>query len=145
MNKRALLYPLLLLAVASCVQRQDEIEQVLIPEAPTEKTIHFSTRQITTKTAFGASVTDAAGNVTYPCYWTSNDTQVKISLNYEYAVVAGVNTDETDTDGNIIRSSFDASFSGIETTGPYNFYLVSPADALLWASADRNSVSVNIN
>ncbi len=145
MNKRALLYPLLLLAVASCVQRQDEIEQVLIPEAPTEKTIHFSTRQITTKTAFGAAVTDAAGNVTYPCYWTSNDTQVKISLNYEYAVVAGVNTDETDTEGNIIRSSFDASFTGIETTGPYNFYLVSPADALLWASADRNSVSVNIN
>ncbi|MBO7604202.1 MAG: hypothetical protein J6S97_07300 [Bacteroidales bacterium] len=145
MNKRVLLYPVLLLAFASCLQRQGEIEQVTMPEAPTEKTIHFSTRQISTKTAFGEAVTNGNGDVTYPCYWTSNDTQVKISLNYEYAVVAGVNTDETDTEGNIIRSSFDASFSGIDTPAPYSFYLVSPADALLWASADRNSVSVSIN
>ena len=134
-----------MLAMASCVQRQDEIEQALIPESPSEKTIHFSTRQVTTRTAFGEAYTDAQGNVTYPCYWTVNDKQVKISLNYEYAVVAGVNTDETDNDGNITRSSFDASFTGIATTGPYNFYLVSPADALLWASADRNSVSVGIS
>ena len=143
MNKSIALGACALLLAASCAQ-EPEAELVAVPQNPTEKTIHFSTRHIATKTAFGEAVTDAQGNVTYPCYWTPNDTQVKISLNYENAVVAGVNTDEIDGNGNITRSSFDASFTGIETPGPYRFYLVSPADALLWASADRNAVSVNI-
>lgn len=110
-----------------------------------ESTVHFTTRPFETKASFGEAVSDSEGNVSYPCYWTENDRQVKISLNYEYAVTAGVNTDETDEAGHITRSSFDASFDGIEASNPYSFYLVSPADALLWTSAERDAVSVSVN
>ena len=113
--------------------------------APRNVTIHFTTGEIATKTTFGDAVTDDAGNVTYPTYWTENDKEVKISLNYEYAVSAGVNTETTDNQGNILRAAFDASFTDIDTQTPFKFYVVSPASALLWPSAERKAVSVFIN
>ena len=144
MRNKFVIGTVILLAFSSCAQQQEAMEQEFVPEESTEKTVHFSTRPIATRTAFGEAETDAQGNVTYPCYWTSNDVQVSISLNYEYAVVAGVNTDETDAAGHIVRSSFDASFDGVDTENPYTFYIVSPADAFMWASPERKAVSVNI-
>lgn len=136
---------LLVLLVSSCSQTQEAAAPEPVAEAKQEKVIHFTTRAMATRTTFGESVTDSEGNITYPCYWTSNDNQVKISLNYEYAVVAGVNSEETDDQGHITRSSFDASFDGVDTSNPYTFFLVSPADAFLWASPERSSVSVSIS
>ena len=134
----------MLIMAVGCSQRAEFTEPDLTEESSSVNVVHFSTRPIATRTSFGEAVTDTEGNVSYPCYWTSNDTEVKISLNYEYAVVAGINTEETDEDGNIIRSSFDASFDGVDTSNPYTFYMVSPAEAFMWASPERGAVSVSI-
>lgn len=144
-------YPLIgtvlaLLVLASCSQERElPFEEPAEVVASTGNTVHFTTDPFETKAAFGEAETGAGGAVTYPCYWTAADTQVKISLNYEYAVVADVNAEETDGSGHITRASFDASFDDIDTTNPYTFYLVSPASAFLWASPGRESVSVNIS
>ena len=129
--------------LAACARQEVEIEG---PEATPAKahTIHFTATATVTRTAFGEAVEDGSGNISYPTYWTENDAQVKISLNYESSVVAAVNPDEQDASGNIIRSSFDASFDGIDAQDPYKFYVVSPASALLWPSAERGAVSVHI-
>lgn len=136
----------LLVLAASCSQdREFPFEEPAEVVASSGSTVHFTTNPIETKAAFGEAETGVGGAVTYPCYWTAADTQVKISLNYEYAVVADVNAEETDGSGHITRASFDASFDDIDTTNPYTFYLVSPASAFLWASPGRESVSVNIS
>lgn len=133
----------LVLCLAACGQR--EVEAPAIEKVPArEFKVHFTTGTVTTRTAFGEAVEDAAGRVTYPVYWTAGDRSVMISLNYESAVTAGVNADKTDAAGNVIRASFDASFSDIDTSNPYRFYLVSPATALVWPSADRQAVSFQV-
>lgn len=130
-------------ALAACARQEIDVEQ---PEAVAAKqhVIHFSASMSDTKTTFGEGVDDGSGNVIYRTYWTENDSQVKISLNYESSVVAAVNPEEQDESGNIFRSSFDAAFDGIDTQNPYKFYVVSPASALLWPSAERGAVSVHI-
>lgn len=131
-----------LLLLAACGQR--EIDIALPEEVPAaQKKVHFTTGTVQTRTAFGEAV-EEDGKVLYPTYWTANDRAVSISMNYELAVTAGVNSDETDAEGNITRASFDASFDGIDATAPYKFYLVSPASAFVWPSANRGAVSVSI-
>ena len=131
-----------LLLLAACGQR--EIDIALPEEVPAaQKTVHFTTGTVQTRTAFGEAV-EEDGKVLYPTYWTANDRAVSISMNYELAVTAGVNSDETDGEGHITRASFDASFEGIDATAPYKFYLVSPASAFVWPSANRGAVSVSI-
>ena len=131
------------MVVASC--NTSEIVQEVDPEiVPSEKTVHFTSKAISTRTAFGEATEDSEGNVIYPTYWTANDTEVKISLNYEYAVAAGVSPEDVDSEGNILNTSFDASFDGVETDAPYTFYVISPSSAMLWPSADRGAVSVYI-
>ena len=130
--------------LASCSVEQEVAVDDNVPGDKDGFSVHFTTRSIETRTAFGDAETTSDGTVRYPCYWTSNDSQIRISLNYEYAVTAGVNTDETDAAGHITRSSFDATFDGVDTVNPYTFYLVSPADAFLWASPEREAVSVTI-
>ena len=127
------------LAACSNIQEINIQDPSAITEA--EKTIHFTSSMADTKVAFDDSF-ENNGNVFYPVFWTENDDAVMISLNYEYAVTAGVNVSETDETGRIKQVSFDASFSAVETVSPYRFYAVSPASALLWASADRSAVSV---
>lgn len=125
--------------LAACSnQREMDVE---VPSAVQglEKTVHFTTRSMDTKAVFGE-----ASGTTYPVYWSENDQALMISLNYEYAVMAGINSDETDSEGRITRASFDASFTGVDTKAPYRFYLVSPAEAFVWPSAEREAVSVYV-
>ena len=132
----------LVLGLASCGQREaEQAQKAPVQEQEKEYRVHFTTGTVETKTTFGDAVDDGAGHVTYPAYWTANDRSVMISLNYEQAVTAGVDADKTDGDGHIIRASFDASFTGIEASNPYRFYLVSPASAFMWPSATRSGVS----
>jgi hypothetical protein len=132
----------LFLGLAACGQREaEQAQKTPAQEQEKEYRVHFTTGSVETKTAFGDAVDDGAGHVTYPAYWTANDRSVMISLNYEQAVTAGVNADRTDGAGHIIRASFDASFTGIEASNPYRFYLVSPASAFMWPSATRSGVS----
>lgn len=130
-------------ALTACARQEVDVKG---PEAApvSQRMIHFTASTIDTKTAFGDAVDDGTGNVTYPTYWTENDSQVKISLNYESSVVAAVNADSPDQEGHIQKSSFDAAFDGIDTQSPYKFYVVSPASAMLWPSAERGAVSVQI-
>ena len=136
---------MLALAAACSQERELPFEEPAGVVSSTGNTVHFTANPIETKAAFGEAETGAGGAVTYPCYWTAADTQVKISLNYEYAVVASVNAEETDGSGHITRASFDATFDDIDTTNPYTFFLISPASAFLWASPGRESVSVSIS
>ena len=132
-------------ALAACTSQGIENEAPENLPARNAHKVHFTASSIDTKTAFGDPVTDSQGNVSYHTYWTENDREVKISLNYEYSVSAAVNKEDEDADGHVLKSSFDAAFDGIETESPYTFYVVSPATALLWASAERQGVSVFIN
>jgi len=129
--------------LAACANQQETEVETPFSVKEEGKMIHFTTRSIDTKAVFGDAV-DSDGTVTYPTYWSENDQALMISLNYEYAVTAGISSDEKDSDGNITRAVFDASFSGIDTESPYRFYLVSPASALLWASPGREAVSVYV-
>lgn len=132
---------LICFAACSAVQEVDTPDPQ--PVAQVGKTIHFRSGRVDTKAAFGEAV-DQNGTVTYPAFWTESDGAVMISLNYEYAVTAGVNASETDGQGRIERVTFDASFSDVDTQSPYRFYIVSPASALLWASAEREAVSIHV-
>lgn len=128
--------------LAACNGREvDNQEPLAVNKA--EKTIHFRSGTIDTRAAFDDAV-DNNGTVTYPVFWTENDHSVMISLNYEYAVTAGVNVSRTDEEGRIEQVDFDASFSGVDTESPFRFYVLTPASALLWASADREAVSVHV-
>ena len=80
------------------------------------------------------------GRTVYPTFWSANDRQVEISLNYESGVAAGVNLEDETGEW----ASFDASFDGIDTGSPYTFYVVSPASAFVWPSKERGAVSVRI-
>ena len=102
--------------------------------------VHFNARQSSTKTVFGDAATDSQGRTVYPTFWSANDRQVEISLNYESGVAAGVNLEDETGEW----ASFDASFDGIDTGSPYTFYVVSPASAFVWPSKERGAVSVRI-
>lgn len=128
--------------LAACNGREmDNQEPLAVAKA--EKTVHFRSGTIDTRAAFDDPV-DKNGTVMYPVFWTESDDAVMISLNYEYAVTAGVNVSKTDEEGRIERVDFDAVFTGVDTESPYRFYVVSPANALLWASADREAASVHV-
>ena len=126
------------LCLASCAQKETEAPEF----APAQKEInvHFTARQAETRTVFGDAETDGDGRTYYPTRWSGNDSQVMISLNFESGVVAGVN--RNDEAGK--QASFDASFTSIDTQAPYVFYIVSPSEAFLWPSSERESVSVTI-
>ena len=109
----------LLAAAVACGQREQELPEA--PAAGAESTVRFSAGLTDTRTAFGDPYTED-GQTRYPAFWTANDQEVGIFLNYEPAV----------------------SFSGIDTSAPYVFYAVSPASALLWPSAAREGISVRI-
>ena len=141
MRKWAGLAAVLCLLVACNEREVDNQDPLAVTKA--EKTIHFRSRNIDTKAAFDDAV-ENNGKVTYPAFWTDSDDAVMISLNYEYAVTAGVNASKTDENGRIEQVAFDASFSGVDTESPYRFYVVTPASALLWTSADRAAVSVHV-
>ena len=126
------------LCITACMQKEMDAPEY----APGQKdfNVHFNASQAETKTVFGDAEIDGSGRTCYPTRWSENDSQVMISLNYESGVVAGVNL--KDNDGK--QASFDASFSGVETQAPYVFYIVSPSEAFLWPSSERESVSVTI-
>ena len=131
------------LCILSACNGREMDNQEPLAVAKAEKTVHFRSGTIDTRASFDDPV-DNNGAVMYPVFWTESDDAVMISLNYEYAVTAGVNVSKTDEEGRIERVDFDASFTGVDTGSPFRFYVVSPANALLWASADRKAASVHV-
>ena len=127
------------LCIAACARKEVDAPEYG-PGKNGEINVHFKASQAETKTVFGDEATDSEGHKYYPTRWSENDSQVMISLNYESGVIAGINLE--DEEGK--QASFDASFSGVETQAPYVFYIVSPSEAFLWPSSERESVSVTI-
>jgi hypothetical protein len=133
-----------LLAAFSCTREEDWWQDEISRQARNDKggrienpfvrEVHFRAEQTDTKAQFGE-----LENGAYPTLWTSNDSQVKLSLNYGTAVAADV-IKSTDSRS----ASFDASFDFSGVTGPYTFYSVSPASAAIALSPSREAWKVTI-
>ncbi len=99
------------------------------------QTVRFYAEPVDTKARFG----EDDGNGVRPTLWSSNDSEVKLSLNYGSAVAAGVVPSS-----DFGAASFEATFDFSEVSGPYTFYSVSPASAALALSPSRSAWKVSI-
>ena len=99
------------------------------------QTVRFYAEPVDTKARFG----EDDGNGVRPTLWSSNDSEVKLSLNYGSAVAAGVVPSS-----DFGTASFEATFDFSGVSGPYTFYSVSPASAALALSPSRSAWKVSI-
>ena len=120
---------------AACQQQEQE---AVLPVKENGTLVHFKAAPLETKTAF-AEPTVEDGIATYPTRWTSNDTEVAISLNFAPAVNAGVVPT-----GDGVEAEFEADFADVEATAPYTFYVVSPATALDAVSPSRKALAITV-
>ena len=99
------------------------------------RVVTFHAMPVSTKAAFGSA--DANGS--RPTLWTSNDSEVKVSLNYSGAQTAGVTPSNDFT-----TASFSANIDFSSSASPYTFYAVSPSSAAVALSPSREAWKVNI-
>ena len=116
------------LAVISC--QKEEVSNTNLGE----KIVSFSAVPIDTRTAFGAP-----SGITYPTLWTTNDSKVKVSLNYASVKDAAVNPS-----ADFKSATFGGSFQDDES-GAYTFLALSPASSYVSISDAHSSWNVNIN
>ena len=97
------------------------------------KTVQFFANSIETKTAFGTPEGSS-----YPTLWTSNDSEIKLSLNYaspkDVAVVPA---------SDYMSAKFSAEISDDES-GSYAFYALSPSTAFNSFHSTSKYLSANI-
>ena len=97
-------------------------------------TVHFTTADPDTKTAFAAQDEDKS----YPTYWTSSDRAVAMSLCFAQPVEATLVKDSDES-----RSAdFTATFE--DSGKPYTFYAMSPLSAVTAISPSRGAWTVTI-
>ena len=108
-----------------------EVDLSLPAESPAGHAVHFTATTGETRTAFGTPT-----GMSFPTYWTSNDTKVLVSVNGEEAVEAAV-TPSSDYK----TAEFDASFGSYDS---YTFYAISPASASGGMSPSRKAWKVTI-
>ena len=121
---------ILVIAAAAAVFASCQKNEV-VPS--TTKTVNFTATTVDTKAAFGTP-----DGTSYPTLWTSNDSKVKVSLNYATPVDADVTPA---SDGK------SATFSGEFTDDKSNDYLftaISPKSAAVSTSAQYKSWTVEI-
>ena len=118
------------LAVLSC--GRDEIDVISEPEGV--RTVHFTASMIDTKAQFGDEV-----NGSWPVLWTGNDLELKLSLNYAGAQLAGITPSEDH-----YSATFSASIDFSQFTAPYVYYAVSPSSAAQALSPSREAWKVTI-
>lgn len=130
------------IAAISCSRAAME-EDFLLPEeearnevaADNGTLVHFRAIQTQTKAQFG----EEEGTGVRPTLWTSNDSEVKLSLNYGSAVAA-----EVTPSADFRSATFDATFDFTGLAGPFTFYSVSPASAAQALSPSREAWKVTI-
>ena len=98
------------------------------------RTVVFHACEVQTKTAFGQGQDGI-----YPTLWTSNDSFVKLALNYTEAAEAAVIPAD-----NYLSASFSAEIDAAGTSGPYTFFAVSPASAAKALSPSRKAWNISI-
>lgn len=128
--RKTILLLLAALSLAAC-RVQEEAER---PLAGDKSILFHALTDTPTRTSFGPKE-----NGTYPAYWTANDTQVKLALNYSEAKDADVTPSD---DGR--RASFVAVLNPEATTAPYIFNALSPASAVSSLSPSRKAWSIDI-
>ncbi len=122
-------------AIAAFACTRDFAPEEAVGRADGPSVVRFHASQADTKARFGEDY----GNGVRPTLWTSNDSEVKLSLNYGSAVAAGVVPSS-----DFGTASFEATFDLSEVSGPYTFYSVSPASAALALSPSRSAWKVSI-
>ena len=105
-----------------------------IPDSASVRTVRFLAGTADTRTAFAEAV-----NGVYQTLWTSNDSDVLLSLNYAKAESSAITVSQ---DGK--NATFEAAFDASSATAPYTFYAVSPASAARAISPSRSAWSVYI-
>lgn len=128
--KKPLLLLLAALSLSAC-----RFQETDVPEAAgTRQVLFHAVTDGPTRTAFGPNE-----NGTYPAYWTENDSQVKLALNYTEPQDAEVSAS---SDGK--NATFVAVLSPESTQAPYVFNALSPASAAKALSPSRRAWSINI-
>lgn len=118
-------------ALACSREAMDPAEKV---NSGTTRTVVFRAMGSQTKAQFGQKEGD-----TWPTLWTSNDSEVKLSLNYGSATAAAV-TPSDDWRSATFSTTIDFS----EFSAPYTYYSVSPSSVAKALSPSREAWKVSI-
>lgn len=130
---KAALFVAAAFAVFAC-GREKDVQTEEQPETSTVRTVRFTAGLVDTKAQFGEKEGDS-----WPTLWTSNDSELKLSLNYGGAVSAGI-TPSSD----FCSATFSASIDFGNFSSPYTYYAVSPASAAQALSPSREAWKVTI-
>lgn len=134
MKKLALILASAIAAFSCSREMEVEIPEPVQNNDPSAWVVRFNATQTDTKAQFGE-----LENGAYPTLWTTNDTEVKLSLNYGSATGAAV-TPASDKR----TASFAATFDFTGLNAPYVFYSVSPSSAAKALSPSREAWKVTI-
>ena len=118
--------------LTACVSEQNGENSALQVSIIQPVTFHVCEMQ--TKTAFGQG-----RDGVYPTLWTSNDSAVKLALNYTEAAEAGIEPSQ-----DFRTATFSAGIDASVTQAPYTFYAVSPASAARALSPSRKAWNITI-
>lgn len=118
-------------ALACSREAMDPAEEM---NSATTRTVVFRAMGSQTKAQFGQK-----DGETWPTLWTSNDSEVKLSLNYGSATAAAVTTSE-----DFRSATFSASIDFSEFSAPYTYYSVSPSSVAKALSPSREAWKVSI-
>ena len=118
-------------ALACSREAMDPAEEM---NSATTRTVVFRAMGSQTKAQFGQK-----DGETWPTLWTSNDSEVKLSLNYGSATAAAVIPSE-----DFRSATFSATIDFGEFSAPYTFYSVSPSSVAKALSPSREAWKVSI-
>lgn len=118
-------------ALACSREAMDPAEEM---NSATTRTVVFRAMGSQTKAQFGQK-----DGETWPTLWTSNDSEVKLSLNYGSATAAAVTPSE-----DFRSATFSASIDFSEFSAPYTYYSVSPSSVAKALSPSREAWKVSI-
>ena len=117
------------LTLAGCRENREKDDP-----ADGHRTIVFRAGTPDVKTAFGES-----DGTSRPTLWTANDSKVKITLNFNDPVEAGVVPS-----ADFRTATFSAEMDPVSASSPYTFYAVSPASAAVAVSPSRSAWRIKI-
>ncbi len=123
-----------LAGVAALACSREAVDPAEEMNSATTRTVVFRAMGSQTKAQFGQK-----DGETWPTLWTSNDSEVKLSLNYGSATAASVTTSE-----DFRSATFSATIDFSEFSAPYTYYSVSPSSVAKALSPSREAWKVSI-
>ncbi len=123
-----------LAGVAALACSREAVDPAEEMNSATTRTVVFRAMGSQTKAQFGQK-----DGETWPTLWTSNDSEVKLSLNYGSATAAAVTPSE-----DFRSATFSAAIDFSEFSAPYTYYSVSPSSVAKALSPSREAWKVSI-